>query len=267
MDHFILITGASRGIGLELAKQFLNRTDYLLQHGIQNLVLVARKFPDPVKSELDRITKKTKISIPVHYREVDLSKSEEATELMHSLSAPAIQIHNAGLLTGGLLHEQSEHQIKQMFQVNLQTPMIMARHWLPELIQRKSGIIVFNTSVSSQMFFPCASTYAASKAGLYAFAESLREEIKGHGLKVTTMVTPGVKTQMYDEIESLYGKHLDLSFMTSMPADRWASRVVDAIERGEDYALPEGAERAGLWLARHWPKGFKKWVIQRYFKA
>lgn len=230
--------------------------------------LVSRQFSKALRSELEgEIPQANKDSIKFRFHEIDLSQIDEVRQFLQQTPAPNLQIHNAGLLTGGLLQEQEIDLIQKMFRVNLEVPVMMARHWLPELLKRGKGHMVFNTSVSSQMFFPCATTYAASKAGLYAFAESLREEVRTAGLKVLTMVTPGVKTKMYDEIEGLYGPHLDLSFMKSMPAESWAKRVVDAILSGEDYCLPEGSSRAGLLLARHWPKGFKKLVVQRYYKG
>ena len=98
-----------------------------------------------------------------------------------------------------------------MFQVNLVGLAHLTRLVLPGMLERGTGKVVNNASVSGYAFFPGASTYAASKAGVVAFTESLRRELRGTGVSTLHLVTPGVNTDMLDATEDAYGGHLDTS--------------------------------------------------------
>ena len=96
-----------------------------------------------------------------------------------------------------------------MFQVNLVGVTQLTRAVLPGMLGRGRGKIVNNASISGYAYFPAASTYAASKAGVVAFSESLRRELKGTGVDVLQLVTPGVQTEMMDATLEAYGRHMD----------------------------------------------------------
>ena len=90
------------------------------------------------------------------------------------------------------------------------------------------GKVVNNASISGYAWFPSASTYAAAKTGVVAFSESLRRELKGTGVSVLHLVTPGVATDMLDDTKQVYGRHMDASaWDDSRPASgrrRWCGR-------------------------------------------
>ena len=104
-------------------------------------------------------------------------------------------MNNAGLMTGGLLEEQDLDGIYAMFQVNLVGVVHLTQAVLPGMIERGLGKVVNNASISGYAYFPAATTYAASKAGVVAFTESLRRELKGTGVTTLHLVTPGVDTE------------------------------------------------------------------------
>ena len=97
------------------------------------------------------------------------------------------------------------------------------------MIERGLGKVVNNASISGYAYFPAATTYAASKAGVVAFTESLRRELKDTGVTTLHLVTPGVDTDMLDATEDVYGKHLDTSDWQKQQPDEWAAKVVSAI--------------------------------------
>ena len=96
-------------------------------------------------------------------------------------------------MTGGLLEEQDMDDVYAMFQVNLVARRAPHRRVLPGMLARGRGLIVNNASISGYAYFPAASTYAASKAGVVALSESLRRELDGAGVEVMHLVTPGVR--------------------------------------------------------------------------
>ena len=91
-----------------------------------------------------------------------------------------------------------------------------------------SGKVVNNASISGYAYFPAATTYAASKAGVVAFTESLRRELKGTGVTTLILVTPGVNTDMLDATEDAYGRYLDTSDWQKQEPEEWAAKVVNA---------------------------------------
>ena len=109
-----------------------------------------------------------------------------------------------------------------------------------------------NTSISGYASFPGASTYAASKAGVVAFSESLRRELRGTGVDVLHVVTPGVETDMLEATEQVYGRHMDTSGWDKVSPAEWAARVLGAIE-DDDHILGPGGKTALAKLASRGP--------------
>ncbi len=152
-------------------------------------------------------------------------------------------MNNAGRMTGGLLEEQDVDDIYAMLQVNLAGVIQLTRALLPGMLKRGRGKVVNNASISGYAYFPAASTYAASKAGVVAFTESLRRETKGTGVTCLHLVTGGVDTDMLDATQDTYGRHLDTSGWDSVPAEEWAAKVVDAIRDDDDVLGPRRQDR------------------------
>lgn len=201
-------------------------------------------------------------AMSVEVEQVDLSDIGAIDNYLNHLNEPVdLLINNAGLLSGGLLEEQDPQHIQDTLQVNVGSLIHLTRCLLPQMLKRKSGKIVNNASVSGVMFMPCASTYAASKAGVVAFTRSLEQELKGTGVSTLLLLTPGVKTDMYDQIYDEYGGHLDLSFLTHISSKAWSDRVFQAIDEDKNECGPSSMpNKIGLWLAQHWPSAFNHFI-------
>lgn len=251
-----LITGGLSGIGKSLAEKAAKDKN--------KLILVQRRSSDTIEAELKKLG-----AIEVIQLQYDLSELENIKELVKDLEQKKLEvdilINNAGLLTGGLIEKQDPDKIYQMLNVNLSAVILLTRLLLPSMLKRKTGRIINNASVSGKMFMPCASTYAASKAGVVAFTDSIRQELQGTGVSTLLLITPGVKTDMYDDIKNQYGDSMDLSFLRSIPAADWADQVWGAVKSNQDTLMPSGTERVGVWLATHAPSLFEK-SIKKYFK-
>ena len=113
------------------------------------------------------------------------------------------------------------------------------------MLARGRGKVVNNASMSGYAFFPAASTYAASKAGVVAFSESLRRELAGTPVTVLHLVTPGVDTDMLAETKRGYESYgTDPASWDQVPAAEWAAKTVAAIEDDSAVLAPGG--RSGL---------------------
>lgn len=251
-QQHVLITGANRGIGLGLAKAMASEKTHL--H------LVIRKSDPQLCSELMGLG-----AISVTEWIFDLSSDKDLQTCFEKLQKTPmdILINNAGLLTGGLIEEQNFSDIQKMFQVNLLAVIRLSQAVIPGMIQRKKGKIVNNASVSAIMHFPSASTYAAGKAAILAFTNCISHELKDTGVSTLTLITPGVKTQMFDDIETMYAKNIETP-KDSISTSEYAQQVIEAIKNDEEMLTPRGATLWGLMIAKYIPTLFNNAVRKRF---
>jgi short-subunit dehydrogenase len=228
----VLVTGANRGIGRALLETLAREPIALLLAGVRD---PARFTPPPVSPGGAREIR------PVR---MDLSSREEidacCAELGDELARIDVLVNNAGLMTGGLLEEQDMAEVYAMFQVNLVGVAHLTARILPGMVERSRGQVVNNTSISGYAHFPGATTYAASKAGVVALSESLRRELRGAGVGVLHLVTPGVATDMLEATEEVYGRHMDTSDWDRQEPEEWAAKVVRAMKRDARVLAPGG---------------------------
>ncbi len=173
---------------------------------------------------------------------MDLSSRESIDACVDALDLSDVDllVNNAGQMTGGLLEEQDMDAVYAMFQVNLVAVAHLTHRVLPHMLARGRGMVVNNTSISGYASFPAASTYAASKAGVVALSESLRRELKGTGVRVLHVVTPGVNTDMLDATEEVYGRYMDTSSWDKVEPGEWADKVLAAVESDKAIVGPGG---------------------------
>jgi len=228
----VLVTGSNRGIGRAVAEAVAAKPVGLLLCGARS----PGEYP-----VLARPAGGAREIRPVA---LDLSSQESIERSIADLGDDARQIdvlvNNAGLMTGGLLEEQETDEIYAAVQVNLTAVMHLTKLLLPGMLKRGSGKVVNNASISGYAYFPAATTYAATKAGVVAFTESLRRELKGTGVTTLHLVTPGVETDMLDETDTVYGRHVDTSGWDRQAPAEWAAKIVDAIERDKTILGPGG---------------------------
>lgn len=252
-NSHILITGCNRGIGRAVA-------EVCAQDGA-HLYLANRTMDDKMRDQLLNLGAPSVTAL-----QADLGTREGVEKLLSDVKNIEIDIlfNNAGQLTGGLLEEQTLNDIYSLLQVNVNALIHLTHGILPGMIQRKRGKIINHSSVSAVMHFPCATTYAASKAAVSAFTNSLRAELKGTGVSTLVLITPGVETAMYNDIFNKYGKHLDLNFLKSMPATKYAKVIREAILEDIEISKPPGVGAMGVILAQHLPRVFEKIAVRGF---
>jgi short-subunit dehydrogenase len=249
----VLITGASQGIGKAVAKK--------LAADECHLILVNRKKDVELQNELKAAGAKS-----VQIIELDLSVRADLEKFAqtHGNLKVDILFNNAGVLTGGLFEKQNLQEIYNLIQINIATLMHMTHLFFPGMIQRKSGKVINHASVSALMHFPSATTYSASKAAVHAFTECLRQELQGTGVTTLNLITPGIKTRMFDQIDEKYSQHFKIPTI-SMPAAKYAEIIRDAILNDVDVLNPSGLTGIGLKIAKYVPQLFE-FEIRRRFK-
>lgn len=251
-NSHVLITGANRGIGKAVAKR-------LAEDGA-HLYLAIRKLDPELIAEL-----KSKGAADVQIIECDLLTRRGVERLIEETRKMKIDVvfNNAGLLTGGLLEDQPLDDIYDMLQVNVNALIHLTKEILPQMLKRKKGLIINHASVTGIMHFPSASTYAASKAAVIAFTNSLRQELRGTGVRTLLLITPGVKTRMFDKINDLYSKNMEVP-KDSISPDKYAEMIREAIVEDLEVLQPGGLTGAALQVARYLPGAFERAVSFRF---
>jgi short-subunit dehydrogenase len=252
-----LVTGANRGIGLALSERLAREP--------LGLLLMGMRQPGNGPS----VVAPTGGAAEIRGVRVDLAGREAIDRSWAGLAADErdldLLINNAGLVTGGLLEDQKIDEVYAMFQVNLVAVAHLTALALPGMLARRRGKIVNNASISGYAHLPGASTYAASKAGVVALSHSLRRELRGTGVSTLHLITPGVATDMLEETEAVYGRHMDTSGWENQSPSDWAEQVVAAI-RSDATTLQPGGKVAWAVRASRGPAVLLDLASRRMFK-
>ncbi len=179
-----IITGASKGLGKAMAERFADAG--------YGLYLVARDAGRlaAAREELSARNPGVRINIQA----VDMSGKANAEaygrELLSAGVTVDVLINNAGQFIPGSVRDEPDGTLEQMMAVNLYSAYHLTRLLLPGMMTRRSGHIFNICSVASLQAYPNGGAYSISKWALAGFSANLREELKPHGIKVTS-VYPG----------------------------------------------------------------------------
>jgi short-subunit dehydrogenase len=189
-DKNVLLTGASSGIGYELAKLFA-RDGY-------NLILVAR-----TEEKLNRLAAELRdqYKINVMVLPKDLSSPDAPREIYDQLQKESVQVdilvNNAGFAVYGPFAETDMEEELNMIRVNMMALTRMAKLFLPGMIERRHGKILNVASSAGFVSGPYASVYYASKAYVISMSGALSEELRGTGVTVTALCPGPVRTEFF----------------------------------------------------------------------
>jgi len=223
-----LITGASSGIGLELAKQFAAGGD--------DLVLTARS-EDKLNELAKELLQSHKVTVTVIT--CDLSKVDEVDRLYDRIRDSGIEIdtvvNNAGFGALGKFSELSVDRQTDMLMVNVVALTRLTRKLLPAMLQRRTGGVLNVGSIAAYQAGPNMAVYYASKAYVLSFTEGLREELVGTGLHVTCL-EPGATETGFGQ-DSGMGK-LGMFSSHAMSAAAVAEAGYQGYRRNADVIIP-----------------------------
>lgn len=186
-----LVTGASSGIGAELARIHA-------QHG-GNLVLVARRRDRlaALQTELQDAH-----GITVHVLVKDLSRPEAPQLIYDELHSRGIAVdylvNNAGFGYRGYFHEQDWAVNEAMIQVNILALAALTRLFVPDMIARGGGRVLNLGSMAGFLPGPLHAVYYASKAFVISFSEALANELRGTGVRVTVLCPGPTATEFME---------------------------------------------------------------------
>jgi uncharacterized protein len=182
-----LVTGASGGIGLELAK--------LLAAAGYDLALAARSAG---KLEQIRDELQTKYGIKVDAVPVDLTSEDARGELHARVPSCDVLVNNAGFANSGAFAALAERDLLDEVRLNVLAVTELTRFYLPGMLERKSGKILNLASTAAFLPGPNMAVYYASKAYVLSLSEALAYEVRGSGVTVTALC-PGPTVTGFQE--------------------------------------------------------------------
>lgn len=247
----VLLTGATGGIGRHIALRLANKGAQLA------LVCFSAERLRVLSDEIAKAGGKA-VEIVANFQHAHAAQGVVDAAIQR-LGGIDILINNAGILDFILFEEQAQERIAQMVQINVTTPMQLARAVLPGFISRDSGQIVNVGSTFGSIGFPHYAAYCATKFAIRGFSQSLRRELVDSDIQVTYIAPRAVKTALNDDASTSMMR--DGKIAMDEP-EYVAAEIVRVIEQGKDEYFIGQPESFFAWLNGFLPRivniGLKK---------
>ena len=229
MKQFAIVTGASSGIGREYARQ-------LAEKGY-NIVVGSEREADNCRVASDLAARYGVETLPLC---VDLTAPDAADKVFafaEQLDGEVeILVNNAGMLLFSTLEHTEEERIDKFIALHCTTPTKLCRLFAADMARRGRGYILIMSSVTAWTPYPTISHYAATKAYLKSFAQSLWYEVRERGVSVTTVYPSAVDTPFYKLEDKMRRRLLCCGMMLS--AEDVARKALRAMFRRRRECLP-----------------------------
>jgi uncharacterized protein len=246
LDNTVVVTGASAGIGTELARE-LARRNY-------NLVLVARRA-----ERLRELAEELRLSHGIHAdtEACDLTDADARRELVARLQDGEREVagvcNNAGFGTVATLLKSDLEREQQVVRLNVEAVHHLTGAFLDRMVDRGAGAVLNVASTAAYQPLPGFATYAASKAFVQSFSEAVHAELGGTGVTVTCLSPGFTRTEFGANAGAGEEERAMPDFLFSDPADV-ARTGVDAMVAGRRTAIHGLGNRASMLGGRMAPR-------------
>ena len=221
-ERTILITGGTSGIGLELARRLLARGNTVLVTGRDEERLASARAALPGLHAI-----RSDVSDPAAINALH-------DEVVGRFAKLDVLVNNAGVMRNIKLREEhSLDDLTRELDVNLAGPIRMIQRFLPHLLSQAEAGIVNVSSGLAFVPFPPAPIYSAAKAGLHAYTQVLRVQLRGTNVSVVELAPPGTDTPLY------HGEFAqETAGIKPMPLGVLADKVIAALAAGKPEIRP-----------------------------
>lgn len=243
-DRCAVVTGASSGIGAEIARELVGRG--------HQVVLVAR-------TETKLAALATELGPRAHVLAADLSDRETRRGLLDRITSlglvPDVLVNNAGLSTLGPVHRSDPDAELNLLEVDVATVVDLCSRFLPGMVDRGVGAVLNVASTAAFQPLPGQAAYGGAKAFVLSYTQSLSAELKGTGVSATVLC-PGPVATGFGEAAGFSKEDAEnaLPAVMWLPAADVARQAVDGLDRGRLVVIPGVANRAGAAFARLAPR-------------
>jgi len=241
-----LITGASSGIGAEIARALARRG-----YGV---TLTARR-----EQRLDELAEEltAEHGVRAETLAVDVSDEGGRGRLTRELEARDLRvdvlINNAGYGSGGAFVELEGGKEVAMVRTNLEAVVALSSAYLPEMVRRGLGAILNVASLIAFQPVPFQATYGATKAAVLSFTDALHEELRGTGVTATAICPGPVRTE-FGEAGGFGGADDRIPSFLWLSAKKVAEDAVSGLEKGERVLVPGPVNQVAALYGQHLPR-------------
>lgn len=249
MKEFALITGATAGIGYELAKLFAE--DF-------NLVLVAR---DEARLKKVAAELQTAHNVEAITLSKDLSSGSAPAEIFDALKDSPVSalVNNAGFGSQGAFAEEKLSLSLDMMHVNMDALVQLTRLFLPPMLSRHQGRILNVASTAGFQPGPFTNIYYATKAFVFSYSVALAEELAGTGISVTTLCPGFTKTEFHERA----GFQRSSRWLPMMSAHDVARIGYRGLMSGKRIVIPGLRNKLTAAVSRRLPATFTARIVRR----
>ncbi|MFB6466708.1 elongation factor P 5-aminopentanone reductase [Cytobacillus sp. Hz8] len=200
MNKYILITGASGGIGQAIAKKLAQQGYSLYLHYYKNQTGMERL--------LEELKEYGGEYIPI---KADLASKEGYKELTQNIFSLDGMIHNSGISHYGLVMDLDPNLLEIMMRIHVTSPILVTKELLPKMLSKQAGSIIFISSIWGQIGAACEAAYSAAKGAQIAFMKALSKEVAYNGIRVNAVAPGAIQTAMLEgftkkELEDIQGE-------------------------------------------------------------
>jgi short-subunit dehydrogenase len=253
-----LVTGASSGIGVAIAKELASRG--------QAVTLVARR-EERLQSLATEIGSEHGVAAEVIA--CDLSDPAERDRLDEELGvrgrAVEVLVNNAGFGHQADFATSPRERMVGMVEINVTTVVDLTSRFLPAMLERGRGAVINVASTAAFQPLPGSAVYAASKAFVLSFSEAIREELRGSGVAVTAVCPGPVKTE-FTEVAGVGGVEDRTPGAVWMSAEDVARHAVDGAEHDRRVVVPGTLNRATALAGQYSPRSVALPLISRFWR-
>lgn len=256
-DTYTLITGASQGFGKALTIGSAARGS--------NLILAA--LPGSGLPELANYVRR-QYKVKVHIFEADLTEVANCQRLFEMVSERELQIksliNNAGVLSRDYLENLSWDYLELQMNLNMLTPTLLTKLFLPLLKQNTPSNILNVGSLACYFYLPGKQVYGATKAFILSFSQSLRRELKGSGVHVSVVCPGGMNTSASHTYQNSTGGWF--TRQSILDPEEAAEITLDKLYQGKEVIIPGRFNKSFLVLDKLLPKYFKEKITSGAMK-
>ncbi|MCL2421477.1 MAG: SDR family oxidoreductase [Defluviitaleaceae bacterium] len=190
MKRTVLVTGSSRGIGLAIAREFAALGDRVVLNGRVDQVQL-----DTAVKALSNLNNAEIMGILADIS--DYSQAQEAFAKIKTKFGPVdVLINNAGMAHFGLFSDMTPSQWSEVMHHNFTTVLNATHLAVPDMVSKKSGVIINISSMWGTTGASCESVYAAAKGAVHAFTKSMAKELGPSGVRANAIACGAIETRM-----------------------------------------------------------------------
>jgi short-subunit dehydrogenase len=257
-----LVTGASAGIGAEIARELARRG-----HGV---TLVARR-----KQRLDELAEELRGEYGIRAETIasDVGKQASRSRIAGRVKELGLDveilINNAGFATGGPFSEADPKRELEQVHVLVEAVVALTSAFLPGMVTRGRGAILNVASTAAMQPLPYAAGYSAAKAYVLTFSEALHQESADDGVTVTALAPGPVETEFWDDAGwEARGESFEQAIPSQalVSAEDVARAGIEGLDAGDRVVIPGLAMRAAMLASRYVPHSIKLPAIERMMR-